>query len=151
MKKSNPAESPIVLLDPVNSVYYYPKATTLSGEVIPGHPRVGVIAFEPIRAATSKLELHVHDVKLSRERGVKHSFSFRIVSPSLEKSTSTMQRSPDIRQMIDRIVNDAAQRAVDAVEKKRSGGGGCASAIVLAVIMVLAILVISAMMESGAN
>lgn len=64
VKKSEPSESKVYLLDPVNSEYYYPISTDLKGEVLSGHPRVGIIAFEPFRHPTSTIQIYFSDVKL---------------------------------------------------------------------------------------
>lgn len=76
----DPTESPVVLVDQENAQYYHPLATDLRGTVIAGQPRVGLVAFEALRAPTSQLILHVRGLKLAGEQGqgVTAAFTFDV-------------------------------------------------------------------------
>jgi len=65
VKKTDRSSSLVFLLDAQNSEYYYPVETDFTGEILEGHPRVGLFAFEKFRVPTSKVELHLSGVRLS--------------------------------------------------------------------------------------
>ena len=69
LNNQNRAESAIFLLDEDNSEYYYPISTDLGGEVLPGYPKVGLVAFEPFRRPTSRISVHIRELKLTSKRG----------------------------------------------------------------------------------
>lgn len=132
-KKSNPAESAIYLVDPVNSVYYYPRASNLTGEVIPEHPRLGIIAFEPLRHATDKLEIHISGAKLSSQRGKTPPFQFEVQGESLLKQTTEAINGTDLLDYVKREVETTQAKAHSQVNQIRNNAlkGGCAGMILL--------------------
>jgi hypothetical protein len=65
VKKTDRSSSSIFLLDVENSEYYYPLDTDFTGEVLEGHPRVGIFVFEKFRLPTTRVELHLSGVRLS--------------------------------------------------------------------------------------
>ena len=75
VKARNRAESPIYLI--AGGEYYFPVQTDLGGEVVPGAPRIGVVAFEPFRSPAEQVDLHLSGFKLSATRGSKVSHVFR--------------------------------------------------------------------------
>lgn len=121
VKKSDPRSSKILLLDEEESQYYYPFASSVSGQVIPGHPRIGLIVFEPFRRPTSTIQLHFSDIQLQGGRGGKHSFAFSYVDQSLKDHIQEMLQLPDLTQRITETLDQDAQRLRSIVNKSQSG------------------------------
>jgi len=144
-KKSNPTESAIYLVDPVNSVYYYPRASSLTGEVIPDHPRLGIIAFEPIRHTTDVLEIHVSEAKLSSQRGKTPPFQFTVKSETLHKQTTEAIQGTDLLEYVKREVETARTSAHNQVNAARNNAlkGGCAGMILLVLMLGISLTAIS--------
>lgn len=109
-KKNDPPNSSIFMLDTAKSNYYFPLSSTLSGEVVAGHPRSALIAFQPFRQATCSLQIHVSDVKLSSGRGNRHTFHFDYLSEGLStKIADTMER-PSLVDELGDVLGKEAER-----------------------------------------
>ena len=104
-KKSDPAASPIYLVDPVNHQYLYPIASSMKGDVLPGIPRTGIVVFQMPDSPTDRLQVHFSGVLVSRDRN-KTSFSLEYTDQNLPhiiehfKSLPTM--SQQLTTMLDR-------------------------------------------------
>lgn len=100
VRKSDPAASRIFLVDPVSEQYYHPTATTLSGDVIAGVPRIGLVAFESFRAPAAMLQLHIRDVPLQKGRGGKHSVRFDYTCSGLGDAIANAINSPSLEEQV---------------------------------------------------
>ena len=102
MKKSAPADSPAYVVDPASGQYFYPKATSLTGEVVPGQSKIGIMVFEPFRVPTHGFELHVSGVKVSAERGDKGkaTFKFTFQSASLAQEIQSAIEQPPLSHQV---------------------------------------------------
>jgi hypothetical protein len=109
-KKTSPQDSSIFLLDRESSVYYYPISSTLAGEVLPGHPKVALIAFDRFRRSTQSLQLHFTDVKMSSERGKKHSFHFNYDRSSLATRIAEMLSDTTIVDKVEGVLSEQASK-----------------------------------------
>jgi len=58
----------ISLVTRENGKYYAPTITDLVGEVFPRRPRIGILAFPPLRTPTKIIELHLSEGILSRKK-----------------------------------------------------------------------------------
>ncbi len=121
VKKSDPRSSKILLLDEEHSEYYYPFASSISGQIVPGHPRIGLIAFDSFRKPTSTLQLHFSNVQLQGGRGGKHSFSHSYTSPSLAGQIQEMLEFPVLTQRVAEVIDQEAQRLRSKVRQSESG------------------------------
>lgn len=121
VRKSDPRLSKILLLDEEHSQYYYPFSSSVAGQVIPGHSRIGLIVFEPFRHPTSTIQLHFSDVQLQRGRGGKHSFAFSYVDPALMENIQEMLRLPNLTKRITDTLDQEAQRLRSTVKQSQSG------------------------------
>lgn len=99
VKRSDLASSPVFLLDPTSSTYYYPLSNSLKGDVLPGHPKVGIVAFEPFRSPTEIVEIHLSGVKLGLDRNVT-TCSFRIANPVLSPAIAATSFSPRLQDRV---------------------------------------------------
>lgn len=127
-KKSEPAESAAFLVDTEGSHYYYPMATDLKGKVIPGQPRIGLIAFEPIREPTSSLQIHLSDVKLSAVRGKKENLVFEIFQEDMKELLQAAQEADTLvntlRLQIDEYADSLCEE-VDRLAESSKAQPGC--------------------------
>lgn len=88
VKRASPSDSPVHLIDIRHNEYYYPKATNLRGAIIAGHPRIGVIIFEPFRRKTDSVSVYFSELKLSPVRGANDTFSFACCDAAMERDIS---------------------------------------------------------------
>lgn len=136
LKKSDLRESPVFLIDERNSEYYYPIESSLIGEVVADHPRVGIIAFEPFRHPTDEFTVHLSELKLSSERGRRYSGSLACRSDQLESAIQECLRRPPllgrIHSEIDRVINRTRSEITQARASALKSQSGCCIAIVAA-------------------
>lgn len=121
-KKSVPEESAIYILDPVNSEYYYPIASDLKGEVLSGHPKVGIMAFETFRQPTPKIQIHFSGVKVSPSRGSKETFLFE--STEDEKLKEVIEEAickPGLSEQISSIAYAEERKLKNKIHAAHSG------------------------------
>ena len=146
VKQRNPSSSQVFLVDPDTAEYYFPKSTDLKGDVVPGCPRTGCIAFEPIRRPTRRLELHFSDVKLTSHRGERHQFVLQYESERLEVDTAAALRKPTIATEMRLQLHQLVQERVRSIENqteaalRKATGCGCA-VVAIAVTALMAALV----------
>lgn len=149
VKKADPATSSVFLVDAVNSEYYYPKASSLTGEVIPGHPKIGIVAFETPRRATALLELHISGVKLNSQRGNRESFTFVSTGPELEGEIERVLSEEPFLGRLERQLDDAAlqlsSQIVETAENSmvKPGCMGCSTLTLTGMVAVLSMLVLA--------
>lgn len=140
VKKSDRQASRVCIVDSNNNEYYYPMSTDLSGEVIGGRPRVGLVAFEPFRRPTDKIEIHFSDVKLTGKRGTKDTFSFSMSDAGLPDAVARLIDLPSIS---DRV-SDAIETALHEMAERKRKAGGCLGALgcgsVVAICLVAAVV-----------
>lgn len=121
VKKSDPQSSKVFMLDCEHSEYYYPIASSLVGEVVPGHPKIGLIAFEPFRQPTSDVRIRLSDVQLQKGKGGRFSFEFRCGGSSLPDDISEVLAG---RRFVDQIsdkVNSELNALIRQTQKSQSG------------------------------
>lgn len=137
-KKSNPQTSPVFLVDEQNSHYYYPRGSSLSGEVLPGHPRIGIMAFEALRQVTDTLTIHFSGIKLSSKRGNGETFQFSIQMPSFPQQQELI-RDPQLTRMVQAKLDHEATLLSDQLKKPSQVG----CALLLVVLIAFAIICFS--------
>lgn len=80
--RSERDKSRIFLVDSAGE-YHYPIASTLTGEVVEGAPKVGIIAFRAMSAPCRSLTMHISGAKMGERSKSETPFTFEIDSPSL--------------------------------------------------------------------
>lgn len=143
-KKNDPRTSPVFLVDEVHNLYYYPKATDLSGEVVPHRSRTGIIAFDTFRAPTSSVQIHFSGVKLGSGKGTTtFKFDYRPpeLLPEIHKALSTPRLGDRVAAEIQRLTSQHAsliQRTASKQIIRRSGGClGCGTLFLAVPLVVL--------------
>ena len=130
MKSLTPQESLVYLIDTQEHRYYYPTSTDLRGEVLPGHPRVGLIAFEPLQEHAGNFEIHFSSVKLSKERGKRETFRFQVREGDLRESIASALKKPTAYQaMTDQIDEAITEQQNKVAETMKAQNSGCAVAL----------------------
>lgn len=141
LKKSDPQSSSVYLLDADNSEYYYPVSTDLRGEVLPGHPRVGLIAFEPFRRPTQHVQVHFSSVKLSSKRGDSNSFHFDVLGDDLGGQIQAANEQPTVPETVEKLLAEEQEKAAQLVaESNKSGCAGVLLALFTIALMSAALL-----------
>jgi hypothetical protein len=107
VRRIDPPKSQVFLLDTRNSIYYYPVATDLTGEILAGHPKTGLFAFEPLRKPTDSIQVHFSDVKLTARRGERHQFSFRCEGSALIHLIEHVKGLPSLREQGEKALEEA--------------------------------------------
>jgi hypothetical protein len=140
--------SAVFLLDADHDRYYYPVSTTLAGDVVAGHPRTGLIAFEPFLEPTDRFQLHLSNVTLAAGGGA-HTFHFAYRGPGLADAMATLL---DRRSLAERIAEafDSAVRQAERESKRAEREAkravetalnrGCLTALLCAVALLLAMI-----------
>lgn len=100
-------DSNVYLVDPKNSEYYYPRSTTLKGEVVANRPRTGLLAFDPLRKPTDTLEVHFSGVELLAD-GDSDAFSFVHEDPEMSEAIERQLEKPHFK-----------ERALEGVEQEK--------------------------------
>lgn len=121
VKRSDRSNSPALLLDEENSEYYYPFAADSGGEILPGHPRIILIAFEPFRRPTRRVQIRVGDVKVGSARNQKGTFSFRLTDAEMAGQIQAQLEAPTLLQNVEEQLRSEEARAREAILKQRSG------------------------------
>lgn len=93
-EKSDPGSGPVYVVDPTNHQYLYLTASSMTGEVLPGIPRTGILMFPVPDSPTDRLEVHFSGVSLGVGPRSKASFSFEFTDPDLSKGIEFVQNSP---------------------------------------------------------
>lgn len=140
VRRNDPQASKVYLLDAANSRYYYPLATDLSGDVLKGHPRTGLLAFSALEQPTSELQLHFSGVNLNNVRGRTDRFHFSYTSDSLMEHSAAAHNGQSIVQTVDDYLETEVASLNKRAEKARSGG---TSPLAWAVLIVLTILILA--------
>lgn len=148
-KKTDRSASPVFLVDEVNSDYCYPIASSMTGEVVPGHPRTGILAFELFRNPTTKLSVHFSDVPVAKGRGGKRTFEFTYEDPDLAAMVSETLESPTLSEQVVATLDAEAERLRQHVKKQHSGCVLAAVSLMAAAITGLASVVIVALVGFG--
>src|SRR5262249_13327654 len=76
------AKSLIYLVDNVGN-YYYPIASSLSGEVVSAAPKIGIVVFEPFTRPCESASMHLSGAKLEGGSRAKPSLVFDIAAIDL--------------------------------------------------------------------
>lgn len=121
VKRSDRSSSPALLLDEVNSEYYYPFASDSGGEILPGHPRILLIAFEPFRRPTDRIQIRIGDVKVGSARNQKGTFSFRLTDPEMPAQIQAQLDAPTLLQSVEEQVQSEEARGRESIQKQTSG------------------------------
>ena len=95
----------LTLADVTNGLTYRPIATDMAGDVLPGIPKAGLVAFEPLRAETSDLELHLSGAPFTPE-GFEVDLVFRLESPTLEARAAEAVHGESLTQRIEEALHD---------------------------------------------
>jgi hypothetical protein len=141
VKKSDPSDSKVYLLDPVNSEYYYPISTDLKGEVLSGHPRAGIIAFEPFRHPTTSVQIYFSDVQLLPKIKLD---PFCFESTKDEKFQSGIQEiinKPSLTNQIEKTLQEQENKLKTQIQAAHSSG--CLIFFILGAGITLAILLMT--------
>ncbi|MGH7926330.1 MAG: hypothetical protein ACREQV_00855 [Candidatus Binatia bacterium] len=137
IKKTDPASSPVFLLDEDNSEYYYPISTDLKGQVVAGHPRIGVIGFEPFRRASSRVQLHFAGIKLDRQ-GDTEAFHFQIEDEKLASQITENLGHPSLVETIKKAVDEQTRELRERLSKP----AGCLGVLLMLVLAFLAFVAV---------
>ena len=121
VKQSDRSNSPALLIDEENSEYYYPIAADSGGEILPGHPRILLLAFEPFRKPTSKVQIRIGNVKVGPARNQKGTFSFRLTDPDLPGKIQTQLESPTLLETVQEQLRSEEARGREEIQKQASG------------------------------
>lgn len=121
VKRSDRSNSPALLLDEENSEYYYPLAADLGGEILPEHPRIVLIAFEPFRRPTPRVQIRIADVKVGSARNQRGTFSFRLTDPEMPGQIQAQLEAPTLLQSVEEQLRSEEARAREAIQKQTSG------------------------------
>jgi hypothetical protein len=119
VKERSPRESKVCLVDRTSGEYYYPIDTDLKGDVIAGVPRVGMLAFEPFRRATSSVSLHFSGVKLTPKRGSVETFDFACASPELASHIESVVSGDTLRARLHAELDRIVEEALTTIEEQR--------------------------------
>ena len=107
-KKSDPAASPIYLVDPVNHQYLFLIESSMNGEVLPGIPRTGILVFQQPDSPTDRLQIHFSGVSVSSNHR-KTSFTLEYTDRNLPRTIEDVKSNPSVYQelkaMLDREVS----------------------------------------------
>lgn len=132
-KKTDNRASAVFLLDPEASIYYYPIASQLRGEVVTGHPQVGVIAFEPFQRPTTRVAAHLSNLKLSAQAGRRETAEFVIENALLAPRIEANQRKPTLLAEVDALLRreqeSALKQIASARERALQSAKGCSIAL----------------------
>ena len=112
IRKGDPASSNLYLLDPIHDLYYYPIDSTLRGEVVAGHPKSALVAFEKIAVPTDRLEIHFSGVKLTSARGSSETFLINYIDCNLRHKLEAIATEQSLEQQ-------AQSRATGLVTSRR--------------------------------
>lgn len=121
VKRSDRSNSPALLLDEENSEYYYPFAADSGGEILPGHPRILLIAFEPFRRPTDRVQIRIGDIKVGSARNQKGTFSFRLTDPEMLGQIQAQLEAPTLVETVEEQLRSEEARGREAIQKQASG------------------------------
>lgn len=141
MKKSDPQTSPVYLIDHISNEYYYPIASGFRGEVVAGHPRIGVLAFERFRFPTDKFSLHFSDVKLTSERGKKYTFEITCSGSGLRSIIADQLSASNLKNDAEKRIEELRKELFDKVHRLRSKSLQSASGCLIAIAVPVSALV----------
>jgi hypothetical protein len=134
LKKSNPRDSPVYLRDPLNDEVYFPVASDLGGEILPGASRVGILTFEPVRKPTDRLDVHLAGVRLGAAGPVTAQATF--AEPRLGGWIQHALATPSLSQQVEYELNRQASAQASALVQhvqtglvRRTGCAGCMVAL----------------------
>jgi hypothetical protein len=121
VKKTDRSSSPVSLVDEENSQYYFPVATDFAGEVLPGHPMVGIVVFEPFRASTSKVLLRIAGARFTAEKFTPE-LNYRLESEKLRENIDKSLFKPPLADQLSDQLHAQRVKAQQLVAQKPSGG-----------------------------
>jgi len=113
------ARNPIFLVDEENGQYCYPTASSMTGVVLPGHPRIGIIAFELFRKATSRFSIHFSDVPLGQEPESWATFSFSCADEEMD--LDSVIHGSSLRHEVSATLDQESARVRSEIQMGRSG------------------------------
>jgi hypothetical protein len=129
VKKINRAESKIVLIDKVRGHYYYPIATDLAGEVLPGVPKTGLVAFEPFRETTPEFQIRIAGARFRADK-FEPELVYNYSSTNLAAAISDNLSKPPLSDQIKTIVETEV-----ATQFKKPGAAGCLGILALSAVV----------------
>lgn len=121
VKRSDRSSSPALLLDEESSEYYYPFAADSGGEILPGHPRILLIAFEPFRRPTDRVQIRIGAIKVGSARNQKGTFSFRLTDPEMPGQIQAQLEAPTLVESVKEQLRSEEARGREAIQKQASG------------------------------
>lgn len=121
VKRSDRSNSPALLLDEENSEYYYPIAADSGGEILPGHARVVLVAFEPFRRPTHSVQIRISDVKVGAARNQKGTFAFRLADAEMPGQIQAQLEAPTLLQSVEEQLRLEEAMGREAIQKQGSG------------------------------
>ena len=89
--------------------------------MIPGHPKVGLVAFDRFKCPVKSFQLHVTNVPLQKGRGGKHTFQFEYKSQNLEEDIQNVLNKPSLYSEVDEIMCQKVDELQQSVTKTQSG------------------------------
>jgi hypothetical protein len=132
--KRDRRSSSIVLLDADTGAYYYPVESTLSGDVVVGFPKIGIIAFEPFRSPCSSVRVQLTEVQLQMGRGGRQTCNFQFASKSLRQIIEGELANPPIHEAVRDLI---ARELPKAKSRLTRGALGCPVILLIAVAAIL--------------
>ena len=113
VKPRNRTESSAFIV--ADDQYCYPLSTSIGGEVVPGTARIGVVAFEPLRVAPKKTELHLSDVKLTKKRGERQNLTFAFSEEVIRNKVEGALATPSLVETAAKAIAAARDKVVAEV------------------------------------
>ena len=119
-KNSDPAASPIYLVDPVNHQYLFLIASSMNGEVLRGTPLTGILVFQQPDYPTDRLQVHFSGVSVSSNHR-KTSFTLEYTDRNLPRTIENVKSNPSVYQelkaMLDREVSKVRGEIVKTLKQ----------------------------------
>ena len=144
-RKSDRMGGPVYIVDEEDSGYYYPISSSLTGEVLPGHPKTGIMAFELFKKPTGRFSIQFSNVQVAKGKGGRQSFSFLCCDERCRSLIATVLRAPTLSTELKGALDAEADRLKNLARREHSGCVWVALSLLTAVagagLAVLALLV----------
>ena len=119
-KKSDPAASPIYLVDPVNHQYLFLIGSSMNGEVLPGITRTEILVFQQPESPTDRLQVNFSGVSVSSNHR-KTSFTLEYTDRNLPGTIEDVNSNPSVYQelkaMLDREISKVRSEIVKTMKQ----------------------------------
>ena len=109
-KKSDPPSGPVYAVDPINHQYLHLTASSMTGEVLPGIPRTGIVMFPVPDSPTDRFEVHFSGVSVGADPRNKASFSFEFTDSDLSEAIESFHNSPTQAQKLEASLESEVDR-----------------------------------------